>query len=64
MFFEMFIDICLKFYKLEPSHYFSFPGMSWNAMLKMTGVKLEKKLDMDMYLFIEKRIERRNFLHC
>ena len=41
--FEKFIDICLKFYKLDPSHYFSSPGMSWNAMLKMTGVKLEKQ---------------------
>ena len=26
--FEKFIDICLKFYKLDPSHYFSSPGMS------------------------------------
>ena len=26
--FEKFIDICLKFYKLDPFHYFSSPGMS------------------------------------
>ena len=52
--FEMFIDMCLKFYKLDPCHYFSSPGLSWDAMLKMTGVKLEKIVDIHMYLFIEK----------
>ena len=35
--FEKFIDTCLKFYKLDPSHYFSSPGLSWDALLKMTG---------------------------
>ena len=51
--FEKFIDTCLKFYGLDPCHSFSSPGLRWNAMLKMTGVKLEKKSDIDMYLFIE-----------
>ena len=54
--FEKFIDTCLKFYKLDPSHYFSSTGLSWDVMLKMTGVKLEKVLDIDMYLFIEKEL--------
>ena len=40
--FEKFIDTCLKFYKLDPCHYFSSPELSWDAMLKMTGVKLKK----------------------
>ena len=40
--FEKFIDTCLKFYELDPCHYFSSPGLSWDAMLKMTGIKLEK----------------------
>ena len=52
--FEKFIDTCLKFYGLDPCHYFSSPGLSWDAMLKMTGVKLEKISDIDNYLFIEK----------
>ena len=52
--FEKFIDTCLKFYKLDPCHYFSSPGLSWDAMLKMTGVKLENISDIDKYLFIEK----------
>ena len=50
----MFIATCLKFYGLDPCHYFSSPGLSWDAMLKMTGVKLEKISDIDKYLFIEK----------
>ena len=54
--FEKFIDTCLKFYGLDPCHYFSCPGLSWNAMLKMTGVKLEKITDIDKYLFIEKEL--------
>ena len=39
--FKKFVDTCLKFYKLYPFHYFSPPGMSWDAMLKMTNVKFE-----------------------
>ena len=42
--FEKFIDTCLKSYGLDRCHYFSSPGLSWHAMLKMTGVKLEKNI--------------------
>ena len=52
--FEKFIDTCLKFYKLDLCHYFSSPGLSWDGMLKMSGVELEKISDINMYLFIEK----------
>ena len=52
--FENFIDTSLKYYGLDPCHYFSSPGLSWDAMLKGTGVKLENIFDIDMYLFIEK----------
>ena len=52
--FEKFIDTCLKYYGLDPCHYFSSPGLSWDAMLKMTDVKLEKISDIDKYFFIEK----------
>ena len=52
--FETFIDTCLKFYGLDPCHYFSSPGLSLDAMLKMTGMKLKNIVDIDMYLFIEK----------
>ena len=52
--FEKFIITCLKYYKLDPCYYFSAPGLSWDVMLKMTDVKLEKISDIDRYLFIEK----------
>ena len=52
--FEKFIDTCFKYYGLDPCHYFSCPGLSWDAMLKMTGIKLEKISDIGKYLFIEK----------
>ena len=39
---ENFIGTYLKFYGLNPCHYFSSPGLSWDAMLKMAGVRLEK----------------------
>ena len=52
--FEKFIVTCLKFYELDPCHYFSSPGFSWDVILKMTGIKLEKISDIDKYLFIEK----------
>ena len=32
--FENFIDTCLKYYGLDPCHYFSAPGLSWDAMVK------------------------------
>ena len=52
--FEKLIGTCLKYYELDPCHYFSAPGLSWDAMLKITGGKLEKISNIDQYLFIEK----------
>ena len=39
---KKFIDTCLKFYGIDPCHYFSSPGLSWDAILKMTGMRLKK----------------------
>ena len=38
--FEKLIFTCLKYYDLDPCHYFSTPGLSWDAILKMNGVAL------------------------
>lgn len=43
-------------YKLEPVHYYSLPGLSWDAALKHSGVELELITDIDMYLMVEKGI--------
>ena len=45
---------CLKQYGLDPAHYCTSPGLSWNALLKKTGVELELLIDYDMNLFIKK----------
>ena len=52
--FENFRKTCLEYYKLDPCHYFTSPGLSWDAMLKMTDIKLELMTDIDMFQFIEK----------
>ena len=55
--FEKFILPSLKNYNLDPCNSFSAPGLSWDAMLKMTNVELEKISDADIHLFIEKELE-------
>ena len=52
--FENFRKTCLQYYKLDPCWYFTSPGLSWDAMLKMTDIKLELVTDIDMFQFIEK----------
>ena len=52
--FEKFISTCLEYYGLDLCHYFSSPGFSWDAMLKMTRIELGLISDIDMYLFIKK----------
>ena len=54
--FENFRDICLKIYGLDPVHYFTAPGLAWDACLKMTGINLELLSDPDMLLMFEKGI--------
>ena len=54
--FESFIDVCLGKYRLDPSHYITASSLSWDAMLKMTDVKLELLTDSDMHLFFEEGI--------
>ena len=52
--FEKFIDACLKFYGPDHCHCFSSPGLSWDAMLKMAEIELEKLSIIEKHLFIEK----------
>ena len=51
--FENFRAVCLQAYNLDPCHFYTSPGLAWQACLKMTGVELELLTDPDMYLFIE-----------
>ena len=52
--FENFRKACQQYYGLDPAHYFTSPGLSWDAMLKMTETELELMSDVDMFQFIEK----------
>ena len=52
--FENFRKTCLQYYKLDPCYYFTSPGLSWDAMLKMTNIRLNLISDVDMYQFVEK----------
>ena len=52
--FKKFIDTCLQYYGLDPSHYFSSPGLGLDVMLKMTDIELELILHIGRHLFIEK----------
>ena len=52
--FEKLIDMCLKFYGLGPCHYFSLPGLIWDAMLKMTGMRLKKLWTLTCTYSLEK----------
>ena len=51
--FENFRNVCMGYYDLDPAHYFSSPGLSWNALLKMSRQKLELLTDIDMHLMFE-----------
>jgi hypothetical protein len=52
--FESFRDLSLKYYGLDPAHYISSPGLSWDAMLKYTEIELELLTDQDMLcIFME-----------
>ena len=53
---ENFRNVCMENYKLDPAHYFTAPGLAWDACLKITGVELELLSDIDMLLMIEKGI--------
>ena len=52
--FENFRKTAMATYGLDPAHYLTLPGYSWDALLKCTNVSLELITDPDMYLFIEK----------
>ena len=54
--FESFRETAIEHYKLDPTHYVSLPGFGWDALLKMTKVKLDVISDYDMYLMVESGI--------
>ena len=54
--FQSFRKVCLNFYKIDPTHSYTAPGLAWQACLRMSGVVLELFTDPDMHMFIERGI--------
>ena len=54
--FENFRKTCLKHYKLDPAHYYTSPGLAWDACLKETGQRLELLHDYDKLMMFERGI--------
>ena len=54
--FENFRKTCLHHYKLDPAHYYTSPGLAWDACLKTTGQNLELLHDYDMLMMFEQGI--------
>ena len=54
--FENFRDECINTYELDPAHFLSATGLSWEACLKKTNVKLELLTDYDKLMMEEKGI--------
>ena len=52
--FESFRDVCMNNYQLDPCWHFTAPGLSWSALLKMTGIELDLISDVDQHQMIEK----------
>ena len=45
--------MCLELYHLDAWRFYTTPGLTWNAGIKMTGVTLDLFIDGELYLFIE-----------
>ena len=54
--YEAFRDTCLKHYKLDPAHFYTSPGLAWEACLKHTGIRLELLTNPNMLLMFEQGI--------
>ena len=54
--FQNFRNNFIASYELDPAHYFTLPGYTWDAMLKYTKIQFELLTDIDMVMFIERGI--------
>ena len=53
---ENFRNKYIEIYELDPAHFLSASGLTWQACLKKTEVRLELLTDVDMLLMVEKGI--------
>ena len=50
------VDLVRMHNKLDPLHYYTAAGLTWDALLKYTGIELVLLTDYDLHLFIEKEM--------
>ena len=48
-----FRNMCIECYGLDPWHYYTAPGLTWDAGLKYTGATLDLLTDEKQFLFVE-----------
>ena len=53
---QKFQRTCLDFYKLDPLHYYTTPGLAWDAALCMSRVDLKLITDENIYNMVENSI--------
>ncbi len=54
--FENFRKLTIRTYGLDPLHYFTTPGLSWDALLKKSQIELDLLSDGEMVNLIERGI--------
>ena len=52
--FQEFRSVCLEKYSLDLAWYYTSPGLSFDALLKVSGKKLELQTDIDMLLMLRR----------
>ena len=51
--FGIFRTTCWEHHAFDPTHFYTSPGLAWQACLKKTGVHLELITNPDMLLMFE-----------
>ena len=54
--FQLFRQVCMEVYSLDPAHFSTAPNLSWEALLITTRATLGLLTDIDLLLFFEKNI--------
>ena len=51
--FETFRKVSINYFQLDPAHWLSTPGFSWDAILRFTDVNFKLISDIEKYEFIK-----------
>ena len=54
--FENFHRMSLNYYELDPCHYYTLPGLSFDACLKMTTIQMKLLCYPERFIFVENSI--------